>query len=107
MRRPARHGGAGCSAQRRPDGAGRRGLAVERDDHLVGTDQAELAADQLLGEIGIGVARIEQLRAMGEPRPLGLELGELDAALGLGAAIIAPGEHAIVADHGGSRGNRR
>ena len=39
---------------------------------------------------------------MGEPGPLGFEPGQLGAALGIGAAIIAPGEHAILADHGGA-----
>ena len=69
---------------------------------LVGTDEAELAADQLLGEIGIGMARIEQMGAVGEPRSLRLELGELAAFDGLLPAVIAPGEHAVRADDGGA-----
>ena len=64
--------------------------SVERDDHFVGTDQAELAADHFVGEIGIGAARIEQLGAMREPRALGVELRELDARSALAAGDNRP-----------------
>ena len=71
-----------AAAGRRSAGALRRGR-LDLDDHLVWPDEAELRAHQLVGEIGIDAARIEQLGAMGEPNALGFELGELDLALGL------------------------
>ncbi len=37
-----------------------KALIFQRNDHLVGPDQAEVAADQLVGEVGVGPARIEQ-----------------------------------------------
>ena len=79
-RRPAGQETRSSGGGRRPEPAASAGAIVERDDHLVGADEAELAPDHLVGEVGIGVARIEQSRAVGEPRPLGLELGELDAS---------------------------
>src|SRR4051812_17318742 len=94
---------AGSVRTLRPGGggaAGFGGLLVHRDDHLVGADEAELAMDHLLGEVGIGMVGVEQLRAVGEPRPLVLELGEPGALDRPGAAIIAPGEDSVLADDG-------
>jgi hypothetical protein len=47
-----------------------RAQSVERDDHLVGAHQAEVAADQLVGYVGIGLLGVEQGRPVAR-RPLG------------------------------------
>ena len=53
---------------------------LERDDDFVGADQAEVAADQLVGHVGVGLARVEQRRAVAKLALLRLELGKLDLA---------------------------
>src|SRR3546814_621576 len=65
------------------------------DDDLVGADETEFAAHHSLRKIGVGAARIEQLRAMRETRLLLLEMGELDRTLLLEPAIITPRQNAV------------
>src|SRR4051812_7415527 len=71
---------------------------LDGDDDLVGPDQAEILADQLLGEIRVGAARVEQLGAVREARALVDERGELDLPLLLLPAIVAPAQYAVRAD---------
>ena len=75
-------------------GSGNRS-SVERDDHLVGTDHAEVFASQLVGEIGIGMARVEQVRAMLQLRLLLLQLRKIGVALLESAMVAAPGEDPV------------
>src|SRR5690349_22045658 len=67
------------SDARQPIGSGLAGgnctpaTSVERDDHLIGTDQPEVLAHQFVRHVRIGLARVEQLRAMAELRALLLQ----------------------------------
>ena len=62
-----------------------RPRSVERNDHLVGTNQAEVLADQLVGHVGIGLARVEQVGVMAKLRALLLELRKLGLPLACSA----------------------
>jgi hypothetical protein len=64
------------------------GGVIHKND-LVGTGHTEIVPDHFLDQVGIGMGRIEQLRPVGEPRPLALELRKLGAFLRLDPAIIA------------------
>src|SRR3546814_4760637 len=78
----------------------REELLRDLDDHFVRANDAQLAPHHLVGEVGIGAARVEQVRPVRQPGPLFLELGEDQALLLLQAPIVAPGEDAVGADHG-------
>src|SRR5690349_20916406 len=49
--------------------------SVQRDDHFVGAHQSELRPRELVGKIGIGVTRVEQLRTVLKLGLFPLELG--------------------------------
>ena len=63
--------------------------SIERDDDLIGADQAEVLAHQLIGHVGIGLARVEQLRAVAQLCALLLDLGKLGLPLLQGAVVTA------------------
>src|SRR5947209_457309 len=71
---------------------------LDGDDHLVRADEAELAADHLVGEVGIGAARVEQSGAVLEAGAVGVERGQLDQLFLLLPAIIAPAQDAVRTD---------
>ena len=47
---------------------------VQRDDHLVGADQPEVLAHELIGHVRVGLVRVEQPRMVAQLRFLLLEL---------------------------------
>src|SRR3546814_19414312 len=59
----------------------REELLRDLDDHFVRANDAQLAPHHLVGEVGIGAARVEQVRPVRQPGPLFLELGEDQALL--------------------------
>ena len=70
-------------------------LELERQDHFVGADQPQIAADEFVGHVGIGLARIEQRRAMTQIGAGRLEPGKLDLTRLKVAMIAAPRKQAI------------
>src|SRR5512146_921462 len=69
--------------------------SVQRDDHLVRANQPELRPCKLVGEVRVGVARIEKLRAVLELGLLLLQLRKLGLPLLKGTMIAAPGEDPV------------
>ena len=69
--------------------------SVERNDDLVRTDEPELVADHFIGEIGIGLARIEKLGAVTKRRFFRLEPRQLRLPSLQVAVVSAPGEQTV------------
>src|SRR5205085_10528477 len=69
--------------------------SIERDDHLVGTDQAKVLAHQLVGHVRVGPFRVEQVGTMLELRMLTLDLRKLGLPLLERMVIAAPGEDPV------------
>ena len=74
--------------------------SVQWDDHLVGADQPEILAHQLIGHIGIGLVGVEQVGAVLELRALLFDLRELGLALLKRVVIAAPGENPVFPGNG-------
>lgn len=89
----ASYGGAPPIPQRR-----RRRISVDKEDMLVAADLAGVAADQLVGKVGIDALRVEQLDAIFQLRTLDVERRKLDLPLFMQPRIIAPGEKPIGAE---------
>src|SRR5258705_13488881 len=81
---PSLLGLAGGSISKRTAGGnpstGLRKSLVERNDHLIRADQPEVPADQLVGHVGVGLARVEQRRMVTQLRFLLAQLSKLDLA---------------------------
>ena len=74
---------------------GRHRSLVERDDYLIGTHEAQLVAHHLVGEVRIGLARIEQSGTMPKLRLLDFELSELRFPHLQVVVIATPGKQAV------------
>jgi hypothetical protein len=70
-------------------------LVFEWNDNLVGTDQAKVTTHHLIGQVRIGLAWIQQCRAMLELGAFRLKFGKLGLAHFKLLRIAAPGKQAV------------
>src|SRR5579884_1935298 len=70
---------------------------VQRNDHLIGANQPQVLADQLVGHVRIGLVGVEEVGAVLELGALLVDLGELGLPLLELAMIAAPGEDSVFA----------
>ena len=87
----SRRGKGQCRSVSRWPNAG----LFERENNFVGADEPEVAADQFVGHVGIGLARVEQGRAVPELRAGRLELRQFGLTELEVAMITAPGEQPV------------
>ena len=68
---------------------------IKRNYYLIRADEAQVLAHQLVGHVGIGLARIEQMRAMPHLRALLFQLRKLRLPFLERAMVAAPCKQSV------------
>ena len=68
---------------------------IERDDHLVGSDETKLLSNQLISHVRVGLVRVEQLGTVLQFGALLFDFAQLRLPLKQGAMIAAPRKNAV------------
>lgn len=78
-----------------PNNALKRRESVERHDHFVMVDHAELPTDQFIAKIRIYTARVEQVDAVAKLMPLRFDRSKFALGAMKLPGVIAPGKNTV------------